>query len=89
MKKQFLLAFGLASMLLAGCSDSDNVADGGNTPDPNATGYLSVRVALPSTSGYAGRAATDQSNDQYEHGEVDEYKVNSINLICFNSDLNC
>ncbi|MDY5768420.1 MAG: Mfa1 family fimbria major subunit [Alloprevotella sp.] len=87
MKKQFLLAFGLASMMLAGCSDSDNVADGGNTPDPNATGYLSVRVALPSTSGYAGRAESDFTNDQYKHGEVDEYKVHSIQLICFdNSD---
>ena len=84
MKKQFLLAFGLASMLLAGCSDSDNVADGGNTPDPNATGYLSVRVALPSTSGYAGRAESDFTNDQYDHGVVDEYKVHSVQLICFN-----
>lgn len=87
MKKQFLLAFGLASMMLAGCSDSDNVADGGNTPDPNATGYLSLKVALPTTSGYAGRAATDQGNDQYEHGVADEYKVSSIRLLCFdNSD---
>ena len=83
MKKQFLLAFGLATMLLAGCSDSDNVADGGNTPDPNATGYLSVRVALPSTSGYAGRAESDFTNDQNKHGEVDEYRVHSIQLICF------
>ena len=86
MKKQFLLAFGLATMMLAGCSDSDNVADGGNTPDPNATGYLSVRVALPSTSGYAGRAESNFTNDQNEQGVVDEYKVNSINLICFNDE---
>lgn len=88
MKKQFLLAFGLASMLLAGCSDSDNVADGGNTPDPNATGYLSLKVALPSTSGYAGRAATDatdQSNDQEYHGAAKEYKVQSIDLVCFDA----
>ena len=84
MKKQFLLAFGLASMLLAGCSDSDNVADGGNTPDPNATGYLSVRVALPSTSGYAGRAESDFTNDKYDQGKSDEYKVQTIDLVCLN-----
>ena len=85
MKKNFLFACGLATMLLAGCSDSDNVADGGNSLDPNATGYLSLKVALPSTSGYAGRADLDQSNDQKEQGEVDEYKVHSIQLICFDN----
>ena len=85
MKKQFLLAFGLASMLLAGCSDSDNVADGGNTPDPNATGYLSLKVALPTTSGYAGRAEMDQSNDQEYHGVAKEYNVQTIDLVCFDA----
>ena len=88
MKKQFLLAFGLATMMLAGCSDSDNVADGGNTPDPNATGYLSLKVVLPSTSGYAGRAATDatdQGNDQEYHGAAKEYNVKRIDLVCFDA----
>ena len=85
MKKQFLLAFGLASMLLAGCSDSDNVADGGNTLDPNATGYLSLKVVLPSTSGYAGRAEMDQSNDQEYHGAPKEYNVQTLDLVCFDA----
>lgn len=87
MKKQFLLAFGLASMLLAGCSDSDNVADGGNTPDPNAKSYLSLRLNLPTSTGSGSRADENFKNDQFDTDRLvsDEYKVNDITLVCFNS----
>ena len=87
MKKQFLLAFGLASMLLAGCSDSDNVADGGNTPDPNAKSYLSLRLNLPTTTGSGSRADDNFKNDQFDTDRIvsDEYKVNDITLVCFNA----
>lgn len=84
MKKQFLLAFGLASMMLAGCSDSDNVADGGNTPDPNAKSYLSLRLNLPTSTGSGSRADENFKNDQFDKGVSDEYKVNDITLVCFN-----
>lgn len=85
MKKQFLLAFGLASMLLAGCSDSDNVADGGNTPDPNAKSYLSLRLNLPTSTGSGSRADENFKNAQFDQGDEDEYMVNDITLVCFNS----
>ena len=87
MKKQFLLAFGLASMMLAGCSDSDNVADGGNTPDPNAKSYLSLRLNLPTTTGSGSRADDNFKNDQFDTDRIvsDEYKVNDITLVCFNA----
>lgn len=85
MKKQFLLAFGLASMLLAGCSDSDNVADGGNTPDPNAKSYLSLRLNLPTSTGSGSRADENFKNDQFDTDRLvsDEYKVNTVKLVCF------
>ena len=86
MKKKFLFACGLATMLLAGCSDSDNVADGGNTLDPNAKSYLSLRLNLPTTTGSGSRA--DQfTNDEFDKGDAKEYQVNDITLVCFN-DLN-
>lgn len=87
MKKQFLLAFGLATMMLAGCSDSDNVADGGNTPDPNAKSYLSLRLNLPTTTGSGSRADENFKNDQFDTDRIvsDEYKVNNITLVCFDS----
>ena len=85
-KKNFLFACGLATMLLAGCSDSDNVADGGNTLDPNAKSYLSLRLNLPTTTGSGSRA--DQfTNDEFDKGDAKEYQVNDITLVCFN-DLN-
>ena len=84
MKKNFLFACGLATMLLAGCSDSDNVADGGNTLDPNAKSYLSLRLNLPTTTGSGSRA--DQfTNDVFDKGDAKEYKVNDITLVCFNT----
>ena len=84
MKKNFLFACGLATMLLAGCSDSDNVADGGNSLDPNAKSYLSLRLNLPTTTGSGSRA--DQfTNDEFDKGDAKEYQVNDITLVCFNS----
>lgn len=74
-------------MMLAGCSDSDNVADGGNTPDPNAKSYLSLRLNLPTSTGSGSRADENFKNDQFDTDRLvsDEYKVNDITLVCFNS----
>lgn len=80
MKKRILLTCGLAAALFAGCSSDDKLTvDDGTVP--NGTGYVSLRIALPSTSG--GMRADNQANDQHDKGDANEYKVNDITLIFF------
>ena len=83
MKKRTLLICGLAAALFAGCSSDDKLTvDDGTVP--NGTGYVSLRIALPSTSG--GMRANDQANDQYDEGDANEYKVNDVTLVFFNEN---
>lgn len=84
MKKRTLLTCGLAAALFAGCSSDDKLTvDDGTVPN-GGSGYLALNVSLPTTSN-APRAigAGDQSNDQYNQGASSEYKVQTIDLICF------
>lgn len=88
MKKRTLFACGLAAALFAGCSSDDVTVDNG-TIDPNAKSYLSLRVSLPSTSGNSSRDTStpgNQKNDVFNSGDPDEYKVSSIDLVCFDND---
>ena len=83
MKKRTLLTCGLAAALFAGCSSDDKLTVDDGTVS-NGTDYVSLRIALPSTSG--GNRATEannQANDQFNQGSSDEYKVNDITLIFF------
>ena len=82
MKKRTLLTCGLAAALFAGCSSDDKLTVDDGTVS-NGTGYVSLRIALPSTSG--GMRADNQANDQYDEGDANEYKVNDITLVFFNS----
>lgn len=83
MKKRTLLTCGLAAALFAGCSSDDKLTvDDGTVP--NGTGYVSLRIALPSTSG--GMRADNQANDQHDKGDANEYKVNDITLIFFDDN---
>lgn len=86
MKKRTLLTCGLAAALFAGCSSDDKLTVDDGTVS-NGTGYVSLRIALPSTSG--GNKANDaenQANDQFHQGSSDEYKVNDITLIFFDQN---
>lgn len=82
MKKRTLLTCGLAAALFAGCSSDDKLTVDDGTVS-NGTGYVSLRIALPSSSG--GMRANNQANDQFDEGVADEYKVNDITLVFFNS----
>ncbi len=83
MKKRTLLTCGLAAALFAGCSSDDKLTvDDGTVA--NGTGYVSLRIALPSTS--SGMRADNQANDQYDEGVANEYKVNDVTLVFFNGD---
>ena len=83
MKKRTLLTCGLAAALFAGCSSDDKLTVDDGTVS-NGTGYVSLRIALPSTSG--GMRANDQANDQYDEGDANEYKVNDVTLVFFNEN---
>ena len=83
MKKRTLLTCGLAAALFAGCSSDDKLTVDDGTVS-NGTGYVSLRIALPSTSG--GMRADNQANDQYGEGDADEYKVNDVTLVFFNEN---
>ena len=83
MKKRTLLTCGLAAALFAGCSSDDKLTVDDGTVS-NGTGYVSLRIALPSTSG--GMRADNQANDQYDEGDADEYKVNDVTLVFFNEN---
>lgn len=86
MKKRTLLTCGLAAALFAGCSSDDKLTGDDGTVS-NGTGYVSLRIALPSTSGgNKATGATDQANDQFNQGSEDEYKVNDITLIFFDQN---
>ena len=82
MKKRTLLTCGLAAALFAGCSSDDKLTVDDGTVS-NGTGYVSLRIALPSTSG--GMRADNQANDQYDEGEAKEYRVNDVTLVFFNA----
>lgn len=83
MKKRTLLTCGLAATLFAGCSSDDKLTVDDGTVS-NGTGYVSLRIALPSTSG--GMRADNQANDQYDEGDANEYKVNDVTLVFFNEN---
>lgn len=83
MKKRTLLTCGLAAALFAGCSSDDKLTVDDGTVS-NGTGYVSLRIALPSTS--SGMRADNQANDQYDEGVANEYKVNDVTLVFFNGD---
>lgn len=86
MKKRTLLTCGLAAALFAGCSSDDKLTVDDGTVS-NGTGYVSLRIALPTTSGgNGGMRADNQGNDQFHHGSSDEYKVNDITLIFFDQN---
>lgn len=83
MKKRTLLTCGLAATLFAGCSSDDKLTVDDGTVS-NGTGYVSLRIALPSTSG--GMRADNQANDQHDEGDANEYKVNDVTLVFFNEN---
>lgn len=72
----------LMAALAAGCSSDDIVEPGGGQGeiDPNGKAYVGLSISLPSTNG------TRSANDEYNMGEADEYKVNSLTVRYLNGD---
>lgn len=73
------LIWGALPLLIAGCS-SDNLdgsPDGSKNPQSTAGGYIAVNLQLPSQS------STRAGNDNYDDGNVEEYKVNKAAIVIF------
>lgn len=76
--KTLFCGFAAAAMLTA-CS-SDEPAVGPNGPDNgqfNGSGYMNVAINMPTSNG--SRA----ENDNFDHGDANEYKVDNAMLILF------
>lgn len=84
MKKRTLLTCGLAAALFAGCSSDDKLTVDDGTVSNGGNGFLALNISLPSTNGgIRSNDAANQKNDQYNQGSSSEYKVQTIDLICF------
>ena len=71
-KKFYLLGMLAAGLTFVGCTDDIDDASGSGVVE-GATGYVKVAVNLPTTSGNSTRG----TNDNFDDGLADEYKVNS------------
>lgn len=79
MKKSLLFSAVLAGLMLGSCSSSDDIAGTSEKFSADGKGYVNVTLNLPTQPQSTSRAA----NDDFNHGDVDEYKVNNATLILF------
>ena len=78
MKRFSFSMLALAGLLFTACSDNDAVV--GNDPKPGDTrsdGYVALSISLPTTS------MTRATNDNFDDGTADEYKVSDCALLLF------
>ena len=79
MKKSLLFSAVLAGLMLGSCSSSDDIAGTSEKFSADGKGYVNVTLNLPTQPQSTSRAA----NDDFKHGDADEYKVNNATLILF------
>ena len=65
--------------MLGSCSSSDDIAGTSEKFSADGKGYVNVTLNLPTQPQSTSRAA----NDDFNHGDADEYKVNNATLILF------
>ena len=66
-----------AAALLTACSNEPGNPDNGGNESFDGSGYIAVGINLPTTTGARG------VNDDFTHGEEQEYKVNNAMLLVF------
>ena len=79
MKKSLLFSAVLAGLMLGSCSSSDDIAGTSEKFSADGKGYVNVTLNLPTQPQSTSRAV----NDDFNHGDADEYKVNNATLILF------
>ena len=86
MKIKNLLFTLLAVGLCAACSDDGELATNGSGEENTGTAYLSLKVALPTSTTPGTRVGEGNSNDQFSDGTQDEYDVKDLTVILFDTD---
>ena len=80
MKKTLLFSVALAGLMLGSCSSSDDLNGGGTGKfGADGQGFVNVTLNLPTQPQSTSRAI----NDEFDHGDAEEYKVNDATLILF------
>ena len=80
MKKTLLFSVALAGLMLGSCSSSDDLNGGGTGKfGADGQGFVNVTLNLPTQPQSTSRAI----NDEFDHGDAKEYKVNDATLILF------
>lgn len=79
MKKSLLFSAVLAGLMLGSCSSSDDIAGTSEKFSADGKGYVNVTLNLPTQPQSTSRAA----NDDFDHGDADEYNVKDATLILF------
>ena len=79
MKKSLLFSAVLAGLMLGSCSSSDDIAGTSEKFSADGKGYVNVTLNLPTQPQSTSRAA----NDDFNHGDADEYNVKDATLILF------
>ncbi|MDD6123088.1 MAG: Mfa1 family fimbria major subunit [Bacteroidales bacterium] len=80
MKKRTLFACGLAAALFAGCSSDDVTVDNGNDALNGKKAYVALNIQLPTSSN-----APNSRADQFHPGADNEYNVNSLLVVYFDT----
>ena len=79
MKKSLLFSAVLAGLMLGSCSSSDDIAGTSEKFSADGKGYVNVTLNLPTQPQSTSRAI----NDEFDHGDADEYNVKDATLILF------
>ena len=79
MKKSLLFSAVLAGLMLGSCSSSADIAGTSEKFSADGKGYVNVTLNLPTQPQSTSRAA----NDDFNHGDADEYNVKDATLILF------
>lgn len=88
MKTKSIIAMSLMAALAVGCSSDDIVDDGTKNPGTaEGQAYIGVSISLPvSRPGMRGIRGTRSTNDDYEAGAANEYKVNTLTIRYLDND---
>lgn len=86
MKTKSFIAMSMIAALAAGCSSDDIVdgvedTNGGTEVTTSGTAFVSLNIMLPNTAG----TRADSQNEQFENGDPDEYKVNSLEITFYSA----
>uniref|UniRef100_UPI003FEE38B3 fimbria major subunit n=1 Tax=Alloprevotella sp. TaxID=1872471 RepID=UPI003FEE38B3 len=86
MKLNKFLLSAIAAASLTACSDSTDVVDNNKGHwNADGTGYMSLSISMPDNVGSKGSRAT---NDDFGHGDANEYAVYNAMLVIFTRDNN-